>query len=955
MNTLRGLPLLIAIILCLLAFTHAAAQSIAVDPTAAPAWPMADVALSDGPGITRGRLENGLRYVVLPRSSVDRQISLRLVVKVGSLHENDDERGFAHFVEHMAFNGTKNFPAGALVKFLQRQGAQFGPHINATTSHTATHYKLDLPAAPDSLETGLRVFRDFADGILFERGEVNRERGVILSEERSRNSPEQDTLFADLRFLYGGTRIPLRMPIGETAQIAKADRTALRRFYDAWYRPENLYVIVVGEIDPTETEALIRKHFTSFRARATERVAPHPGEVAPRAGASVAVHASPLAGALITFTSVTHRPPPRFVWGEQLQQFRLRAALAIVRHRLARFTHGEDSPLAAVSYDVEGDFLRYRRAALSVATSPADFPKALSLLEQELRRACEFGFTQDEIERQQTSLRENILVTARAVEGAPSAIIANAFATYAEEDAPMSLVNDGLEAFLQIPELLTPRDCQQALQKLFGEAPPRIFVRCAAAHAPTAETVTELYRTSRATPVEDRTPDEADAAFAYEDFGPPGEVAEKTHLTDLDTWQIRLGNEVRVNLKRSALEPGKSCFVVRFGYGAQSQPANQPGLANFLSFLWNGGTGRHTAAEFNRMTDGLDRISFNSAPDALVLSGELPSARLPRALRQLSALIGDPAFRPDGWGSARAFLRSQTDPLWNRPEGAVEQFVLPLLAGGDRRLGTPGDKDHSARTPDEFRTWIAPQLATGPIEITLVGDFDPDAMLAEIARTFGTLPAREPRESRSFETTLDFRRDRKVRRYYYLGEADRVSRWEFFWRIHDSITRQDRARLPLLAAIFEDRIRDELRERRGSSYRVESFMSWNDAYPGFSFLRCSVEHKPSDREKHTRAVRKLALALAKKGVTADELGRAKAQAIAGLARERATNAYWAENVLADSQQRSFRLDAIRSVESDIAATTVADLNALAARYLGEGRVFHYLIEPSALIPKTEKK
>ena len=257
----------------------------------------------------------------------------------GSLDENDDERGYAHFVEHMAFNGTTHFPAGELVKFLQRQGAQFGPHINATTPPNETIYKLELPDnSVSTLETGLKVFRDFADGILFQSREVKRERGVILSEERSRHGADETKRLALTDLLYAGTRIPSRQPIGQIAEIEKADATGLRKFYDAWYRPENMIVVIVGEIDAKQAETLLRGEFTSLTARGADRAVPPIGELKRPVEPAVLAVADPVSGFRINMIKMDHRAPKPITWGEQLEGMRLHVALGMLSNRLNKLS-----------------------------------------------------------------------------------------------------------------------------------------------------------------------------------------------------------------------------------------------------------------------------------------------------------------------------------------------------------------------------------------------------------------------------------------------------------------------------------------------------------------------------------------------------------------------------------------------------------------------------------------
>ena len=218
-------------IFCLLLAT--ALQARAAEPTTIPvalktsttlpvpkaavtrvAWPQDGSDLKADPNAIWGRLDNGLRYVILPTRGMKGTASLRLYMHVGSLMETDPQQGLAHYLEHMAFNGTRDFPAGELVKYFQRLGMSFGPHANAYTSFDQTVYQLELPrASAELLSNGLKVYRNFLDGMLLDSGEIDRERRVIGSEILARNSASYRAVDAEFKFELPATLIPRRMQV----------------------------------------------------------------------------------------------------------------------------------------------------------------------------------------------------------------------------------------------------------------------------------------------------------------------------------------------------------------------------------------------------------------------------------------------------------------------------------------------------------------------------------------------------------------------------------------------------------------------------------------------------------------------------------------------------------------------------------------------------------------------
>ena len=195
-------------------------------------------------------LPNGIRYVVYPNKEPQGRASLRLLVLAGSLHENENQRGVAHFLEHMAFNGSTHYAPGTLVKFFQRMGMSFGGDTNASTSFDRTQYLLELAHTDQAtLAEGLQVLTDYAGGLLLLEDEIDKERGIIMSEKRTRDNVGFRTFIAQFEFMLGDTLLPKRIPIGLPEIIEQAPRERFTEFWDIWYRPEKMTVVAVGDFD----------------------------------------------------------------------------------------------------------------------------------------------------------------------------------------------------------------------------------------------------------------------------------------------------------------------------------------------------------------------------------------------------------------------------------------------------------------------------------------------------------------------------------------------------------------------------------------------------------------------------------------------------------------------------------------------------------------------------------
>jgi len=218
------------------------------------------------PEITKGKLANGLTYYIRKNSKPEQRVELRLAIKAGSILEDEDQQGLAHFIEHMAFNGSKHFKKNDLISYLQSIGVEFGADLNAYTSFDETVYILPIPTdKPENLEQGFLVLEDWASGVLFDPTEINKERGVVLEEERLGKGAEERMSKIALPHILQGSRYANRLPIGKSEILKKFKPEVIKRFYHDWYRPDLMAVVVVGDIEPTAAEGLIRKHFEKLK------------------------------------------------------------------------------------------------------------------------------------------------------------------------------------------------------------------------------------------------------------------------------------------------------------------------------------------------------------------------------------------------------------------------------------------------------------------------------------------------------------------------------------------------------------------------------------------------------------------------------------------------------------------------------------------------------------------
>ncbi len=224
------------------------------------------------PKVKIGKLSNGLTYYIRQNAKPEKKVELRLVVNAGSILEDNDQQGLAHFTEHMAFNGTKNFKKNELVNFLQSIGVDFGADLNAYTGFDETVYILPIPLSdPNNFTKGLQILQDWAGGVTFDGKQIDDERGIILEESRLGKGAE-DRMFRKIYpKQYAGSKYAQRLPIGKDSLLKTFKHSAIKRFYADWYRPNLMAVMVVGDIDIAATEKLIQQYFGGLKNPANPR------------------------------------------------------------------------------------------------------------------------------------------------------------------------------------------------------------------------------------------------------------------------------------------------------------------------------------------------------------------------------------------------------------------------------------------------------------------------------------------------------------------------------------------------------------------------------------------------------------------------------------------------------------------------------------------------------------
>lgn len=909
-----------------------APQSAQAQTTGVPAWGLTSVELPADPSVRFGVLPNGMRYALKRNLTPKGAAVIRFAFDVGMREAEPQQAGAPHFLEHMAFNGSSNIPEGELVKRLERLGLAFGADTNAETGLEQTTYKLDLPNTnPETVDSALTFMREIASELTLNKDAVDRERGILLSEFRVRNVPQTrralDAIGKQIRDPRFGPAL-----VGTPETIANISAEQLRTFYEGYYRPDRATLVMVGDFDVATMEQDIRVRFASWQGKGAAKYNYVPS-ITPTTSPAAATFTDPAVPEIIQFDRVVPYTAPANNAVEKRRDLLNAIASAALSNRLSVISRKPDSTIIFGQAAVQDVARSARSATLIVVAKDGQWQPALGVSEQQLRQAVEFGFTAAEIAEAKANIRTALENAVKQEAGTPSAAIADQIAGASLSDSVYLAPSAILALYNALEPNLTAEAVSQAFRAAWAGGPSLVHVATKQAISGGDAAVTSALAASAkiavAAPV-----DEATKAFAYDNFGPAGKIVSDTMIADLGIRTIRFANGVELNLKKTDFEPGKIAWLAKIGMGAQVFPANKQGLPVVVQILTSiDGFKKHNVDELRRITAGRQvTLGMSVADDGLVAGGNTTATDLALQMKLLTAGLTDPAYNPATqaqWAGVGSVISKN---IMSNPSQLAALSVPWVLTGEDARFGLGNGDQLAARTLDEMRDVLAPQLATGTIRIGLVGDIDEKAVITAVAESLGALPNRSAQLAPPVSVKpAEFTANRTLRTLYHAGSADQGAIAISWPTTDDSDFKASLAR-DLLAEVIGLRLIDVLREELGATYTPNAGSVNSSIYKGFGYLTASAPAVQNSMDAVAKAIRQIATNLRSTPPSADELLRARKPILERWQRQARENSSWV-GLAVDAQNRAEQLDRRRTRTAILEAIAPADITGQAKRYL----------------------
>ena len=850
------------------------------------------------PLIFKGKLDNGLHYAVMPNDSPADTASVRLYIGAGSLHELEHERGFAHFVEHMAFNGSEAFPEGELIKALQNAGLAFGAHANASTDFERTLYTLELPNVDDeTVELALKVFRETASNLSFADDAIERERGVLISELEARNGKGLQVFREQLKFWDPTSRANERFAAGTKETIIAATREDLLAFYRAFYRPENAYLVLVGDIELDDIEAKIEAAFSDWQNDTPERDLAYMEErLVPEQKLEDHVVFS-LDGINTQLSMVVSAPYEDVPDSTASRELLIKRSMAnsILAQRMDKLTRQQDAPILGVRVSHSRLFEDAMLASFAVSTTDERLMDAAALMEQEMRRVLTYGFTDAEVEEQKANFNLSYQYQVDAADKRPNAGLANGLVSSFQADTVFIHPEDSQAIYKGIERDLTPDTLLETFKDMWqGKA--RFFATTSTPIGDGPNQLAETLATSKEVAID--AVEEAEVTeFAYHEFGTPGEIVSREEDTNLAFTKVRFANNLRVNLKPTRWEDNTVRMLLRLGGGIASLPADIAGIRNLINFGYiNGGLGKHEVTDLPRLLAGHTAAARLRATNSTyaMSAGVIPDDMLLQ-FKLWAAYLTDPAFRSEAQGQYLRAVDSYFQSLKSSPGGVFGAYVGKYIYTDPRFTLEPIEK-LKAYTMADLKSVMSEVATKGALELTIVGDFEVDAALEALKTTLGALPERE------LEPVFDpavreiaFPAETQEVTFHHEGGADQANLY-MYWPTAGRSDHKLNAELALLRDVLQIMMTDSLREEAGLAYTPSVSKYASSLFNDYGYIAISSDIGPSEIDDAKQIFKSTVAQLVAGGFDEDLLERARKPLLESLRNQKKNNGNWIANL-----------------------------------------------------------
>ncbi len=899
--------------------------------------------------VKMGKLANGLTYYIRRNVKPEGKVELHLAVNAGSSLEKDNQQGVAHFLEHMAFNGTTHFPKNQLMDYLQRAGVRFGADLNAHTSFDETVYDLPISSKdPAVLKTGYQVIRDWAGNLLLESTEIDQERGIILEEKRMRLGAGMRMMTQYFPTLLNGSIYSRRLPIGTEEVIKTAPRKAFTDFYHDWYRPNNMAVIVVGDINVEEAEATVKAMFSDLK---NPKDAPVRPTIIPitwhKADKSYVITDKENTGNSIQIFIGLKKSDNPLSWKNYQENTLNNLISSLIDNRLDEYRLKATSPIGFGRISLDGgQFRGYSQVTLRASVKD-DATAAINTIVGEALKAKKFGFTASEFERVKKERLVGLAEQAAEKDKTESGSFAREYISNFLDKEPSPGIEAEKEFIEKYFKTLTLEQVNAAIATLNLDEPSFVLYTAteAAKNLPTEASLLSTYEAAKKQTVEAYT--EKAVSTELMDAAPKaGTIVKTDKNADFNTTTFTLSNGIKVITKKTDYK-NDEILVRGYQWGGNTNLTDaEIQTAKYLLVANQLGLGKHTSSELQKMMTGVNaRVSFNATNNTLGINGTSTVKDLEKFMQMFYLKLTAINFDKDEMEGIRSAFKQQMGMIKNNPTIKFNDTLNKYRYTNKNRIsGIPDISEIESLNFEDVKN-LYTKLTSNLNGLTLVfvGNVDEATLKPLLEKYVASIATKTATVSLNKANILKPITGNNT----FIVKGGKENKSEINYSYYGSLTSfDDKENLAygLMAEVLQMKTTVKLREEMGSTYspRVSGNMMRS---PMLDYtLTLSVSAAPENVDKLTAAFDELVKKVADGDVTADDMLKVIEQRKKLVETQLKTNGFWASTV-ENQDMYGFSTSLITNYFARLADVKKEDLVAVAKKYLTKSNTLKAVLNP----------
>lgn len=902
--------------------------------------------------VRTGTLPNGLRYYIRRNARPEKRLELRLVVNAGSVLEDDDQKGLAHFTEHMLFNGTRRFAKNDIVQYLESIGVRFGADLNAYTGFDETVYILPVPTdKPGLVERSFDVLEDWAGGALFDSTEVVKERGVVLEEWRSGLGAGARIRDKQFPVLFQGSRYASRLPIGDTTVLKTANPAPLRRYYRDWYRPNLMAVIAVGDYDPARVETLIRERFS----RLTSPSSPRPRPLMPVPGHDstlITIVTDPEEQVSSIQLIYKHQPAPLAKISDYRMLLARRLYNQMLNSRLTEITRQPDAPFAFASSSY-GGFVRASDVYfLSATVKDGGIQRGLESILREARRVDQHGFLPAELERAKASQLRSLESAFQERDKSESANYAAEYINHYLTGEPTPGIAWEFETARRVLPAVTLDDVNSLGRRWITEVNRVVAVSAPTGPQAAVPTAGELLNTFRKVDAEHVTAwtETVSEAPLVATAPAKGRIVTETTIAELNATEWKLSNGIRVIVKPTDFKADE-VSIQAFSPGGTSLVSDADFVEGSLAALavGRGGVATFDAIELGKKLAGKRAgVQFNIGN----LNEQIVAGGSPRDLETILQLIYLKATAPRRDEPAFNALRAQYLPLLaNRDKDPAQVFqdtiVLTMQQNHPRARPLTAAMLQNMRYTRAFEIYQERFADLSDFTFVIVGAVNADSLKLLVEQWLGALPATNRQETWK---DVGLKNPAGVIEKTVRKGVEPKAQTLVLFTGETTFDPASRYAMRSLGDLLEMKLLENLREALGGTYSVSASGSLS-RYPRPEYqFAINFGSSPDKAELLWTTIKAVIDTVKQAGASAAELQRVREQQLRTQEVSLKENSYWVGNIAARLENGEDPRGLVTYTSDFIEKLTSEQIRDAARRYLDLSRYARFVLLPERVVP-----